>query len=140
MILGRVERTKHAIELTLDSISFNSWNNQGSGSRVTFQGIVRPTEDGKEITSIHYECYREMALKNLENIVSDAEQKYGIDYISLVHRMGEVHPGEVSVLVDVFSRHRKEGFLCCSEIIERIKKETPIWKKFFFRDGGTLWK
>lgn len=111
-----------------------------SGGRVTFSGIVRPTEDGKAIEALHYEAYMEMAVKSLENIVRDAISVYSVKYVFAAHRTGRVRAGEPSVIVDAFAEHRSEAFKACSLIIDRIKKEVPVWKKVMYSDGSYQWK
>ncbi len=111
-----------------------------SGGRVTFSGIVRPTEDGRLITGIDYNAYSEMALKSLESIVKDTIGIYGNTFITAVHRTGFVGNGEASVLVDVFDGHRANAFKACSLVIDRIKTEVPVWKNIVYKDGKKGWK
>lgn len=113
---------------------------RNTGGRVTFSGTVRPTENGKEIVEIFYESYREMAVGVLESIAKDAVSLYDVIHIFAVHRTGSVRTGEPSVVVDVFAEHRTEAFKACSLVIDRIKKEVPIWKKIVYSDGTERWK
>ncbi len=112
----------------------------GTGGRVTFSGTVRPTENGKAIDALRYDAYNDMAIKNLEAIVKEALELYGPLHVTAVHRTGTVNVGEASVVVDVFSEHRAEGFKACSLIIDRIKKEVPVWKQVMYSDGSRQWK
>lgn len=104
-------------------------NHDGCGAIVVFTGTVRPLESGNSINELHYECYPEMAYKLIEDIVRSAMKKYGLNDAVVVHRYGDVPAGEASVVVAASSGHRKEAFGGCSEIIDRIKAEVPIWKK-----------
>lgn len=113
---------------------------EGSGGRVTFSGVVRPTEDGRDIDFLSYDAYSDMAIKNLENIAREALLLYKPLYIYAIHRIGTVKVGDASVVVDVFSEHRTEGFKACSLVIDRIKQEVPIWKKVIYSDGSQKWK
>lgn len=140
MSMETLKEGKSRISIVEEPISLMNEAHEGSGSRVTFYGIVRPLEDGRKILHIHYECYHEMAMKSLESIVRDAESRFHPDHVNVTHRIGDVKPGEESVVVDVFTSHRKDGFSCCSYIMDRIKKETPIWKCFYFLDGSSQWK
>lgn len=113
---------------------------ENTGGRVTFSGTVRPTEDGKRIIEIIYDSYREMAVNILENIVKDTVSLYDTIHVFAVHRTGSVKAGEPSVVVDVHAEHRADAFKACSLVIDRIKKEVPIWKKIVYSDGTQKWK
>lgn len=113
---------------------------ENAGGRVAFYGIVRPSESGDSIDALDYDAYVEMALSSMEKIALEAIELYDPLYVYAVHRTGLVKTGEPSVLVDVSCGHRGEAFKACSLIIDRIKKEVPIWKKVVFSDGTGKWK
>ncbi|MEM3852390.1 MAG: molybdenum cofactor biosynthesis protein MoaE [Methanomassiliicoccales archaeon] len=102
---------------------------QGAGAIVSFAGIVRPEENGQTIHSIYYEAYVSMAKRKFEQIILECSSKGVIDVVVL-HRTGVVPVGETSVVVAVSSFHRKEAFETCEKIMDRMKKEVPIWKKY----------
>ena len=95
----------------------------GAGAIVTFQGTTRDVE------SLEYEAYREMAEERLEAIVTEAVARHGLEAAAAEHRVGTVPRGEASVAVAASAAHRGEAFAGAREIIDRIKAETPIWKK-----------
>ncbi len=101
----------------------------GCGSTVSFSGIVRPEEGGKAISSLYYEHYPGMAERMIAAILADVLKKFNIRDAVVLHRTGEVPAGDVSVVVAVSSGRRKDGFRACEEIIDRLKKTVPIWKK-----------
>lgn len=100
-----------------------------SGAVVVFSGVVRPWEGKDRIEKLHYEHYPEMATKRIGEIVTESVEKWKLADATVVHRVGDVPAGELSVVVAVSSERRKNAFGGCAEIIERIKKEVPIWKK-----------
>ncbi|MCL4447949.1 MAG: molybdenum cofactor biosynthesis protein MoaE [Thermoplasmatales archaeon] len=109
------------------------------GSTVTFEGIVRRTESSKEIIHLFYDSDQKLAEEELNRILDEAVEKFGLIDSIAVHRVGMVKPGEISLLVAVSSSHRKEGFEGCSYIVEAIKQRLPIWKKDHFKDGTESW-
>lgn len=100
----------------------------GTGAVVVFEGIIRPSEEGKRVDAVYYEAYREMAERQMESILEEAGRE-GIMDAAAVHRIGLVRAGETSVVVAVCSEHRAEAFRACAEIIAKIKETVPIWKK-----------
>jgi molybdopterin synthase catalytic subunit len=94
-----------------------------AGAVVTFQGTTR------DVDSLSYEAYREMAEDRLAAIVADAVEHHGLEAAAAEHRVGSVPLGEASVAVAVSAAHRAEAFAGAREIIDRIKDEAPIWKK-----------
>ncbi|MEM4778801.1 MAG: molybdenum cofactor biosynthesis protein MoaE [Thermoplasmatales archaeon] len=109
------------------------------GSSVTFEGIVRRDEGGKELSFLLYEAERDLAERELMNILEEAKQKYHFEDAIAVHRIGKLAPGERSLFVRVFSEHRKEGFEGCIYIVDELKRRLPIWKKDIYNDGSEKW-
>jgi molybdopterin synthase catalytic subunit len=121
-------------EIKLGEI-LNSSIDKTCGAVVSFTGVVRRENKGKEVKEIFYESYDKMALKVLKDIEKEAIEKFGVENVQIIHRKGILKPGEVSLLIAVSSKHRQEAFLACWFIIEEIKKSLPVWKKEVFEDG-----
>ena len=100
----------------------------GYGAMLEFLGVVRPSEQGKSIAAIDYEAYPAMAQKQGMKLVSEIAAKHKLLALHVIHRIGIVPCGEISLRVRVWSSHRGEGFAACSELIERLKQDIPIWK------------
>jgi MoaE-MoaD fusion protein len=94
-----------------------------AGAIVTFQGTTRDVEE------LEYEAYREMAEERIAAIVGEAIDRHALEAAAAEHRLGAVPLGEASVLVAASAAHRAEAFAGAREIIDRIKEESPIWKK-----------
>jgi molybdopterin synthase catalytic subunit len=109
------------------------------GAVVTFLGTVRDLTDGKVTTSLEYEAHPALAEKALADIEAEARQRWAIGEVALVHRLGHLDIGEVSVAVAVSCPHRAEAFEACRYIIERLKQQVPIWKKEHWADGTQEW-
>jgi molybdopterin synthase catalytic subunit len=76
-----------------------------------------------------------MALGMLEQIGREVHEKWPINRVGIIHRLGRIEITESSVVIIVTSAHRKVAFEACHYAIDRLKKIVPIWKKEFFEDG-----
>ena len=106
------------------------------GAAVTFEGVVRNQTRGRRTLYLDYEAYEEMALQQLEQLASEALEKFQIRDVAIVHRLGHLEIGETSVLIAVASPHRGPAFDACRWIIDTLKRTVPIWKKEYFEDGA----
>ena len=106
------------------------------GAAVVFEGIVRDNTRGRRTLYLDYEAYESMALKQMETLCERARSNFPIRAVTLVHRLGRLKIGEISVLIVVASAHRGPAFEACRWIIDTLKKTVPIWKKEHFEDGA----
>ena len=109
------------------------------GASMLFTGVVRNHNQGRAVEGVRYDVYEEMATGILTQIAEEAKQLVGIDHIAVVHRVGELTVGDVSVAIAVSSPHRAEAFEACRFIIEEIKKRLPVWKKERYGDSVEEW-
>lgn len=109
-----------------------------TGATVTFVGTTRDHNDGRHVTRLEYEAYPEMATAEMRKIGTIACQRWPIERIAIVHRVGVVPIGEASVVIAVSAGHRRAAFEACHFAIDRLKEVVPIWKKEHF-DGGEVW-
>jgi len=100
-----------------------------AGAMVEFWGVVRRFEDGREIEGIVYEAHREMAEHQLKRIAEQAVEEFGLNFVTIHHRIGFIAVAEPSLVVGVTSPHRGEGFRAAQWIVDELKKKVPIWKK-----------
>jgi molybdopterin synthase catalytic subunit len=111
------------------------------GAHDIFLGQVRnDIIDNKTVAAINYEAYREMADEIFDDIRESAFAKYNLVCMHIYHSLGIVKSGEICLFVFVSSKHRKEAFLACQDIVEQIKAMTPIWGKEIFEDDSFVWK
>jgi molybdopterin synthase catalytic subunit len=110
----------------------------GAGAIVTFIGTTRNHNEGRRVSLLEYEAYPEMALREMQKIADTARQRWPIDRVAIVHRIGTVPIGEASVVIAVSAGHRVAAFEACHFAIDRLKEVVPIWKKEHF-EGGELW-
>jgi len=106
------------------------------GAVVVFDGIVRNHTRGRRTLYLVYESYEEMALKQMQSLAQEAQTRFAIRDVLLVHRLGRLEVGETSVLIAVASAHRAAAFDACRWLIDTLKKTVPIWKKEHFEDGA----
>lgn len=99
------------------------------GACATFTGSMRDFNDGERVTSMVLEHYPGMTEKHLETIAADARARWELDDVLVVHRTGEVRPGDPIVLVATWSAHRAHAFEACRHIMEDLKSSAPFWKK-----------
>ena len=109
------------------------------GATALFVGRVRNHHQGKAVQKLFYDCYLRMAEKMIGDIVDLAKEEWKVVGINILHRIGELKIGDIAIAIAVHSFHRAEAFLACREILERIKKTVPIWKKEFYGDGTQEW-
>ncbi len=106
-----------------------------SGAVVIFDGVARDNTKGRPTLYLEYEGYTEMALRLLEQIGREIHEKWPVNRVGIIHRLGRVDITESSVVILVTSAHRKVAFEACHYAIDRLKKIVPIWKKEYFEDG-----
>jgi len=107
-------------------------SNLSIGAVVTFTGFVRDLYDNndlKKLEQLELEHYAGMTEKMLSLIESEANKRWPLEAIEIVHRVGILMPGEPIVLVAVASKHRNDAFEACHFIIDYLKVEAPFWKK-----------
>ena len=110
-----------------------------AGAVVLFLGITRQFTQGRETTSLSYEAYREMAVKELERLEQQARDRWPLVDCSIVHRLGEVPLAEASVAIAVSSPHRGDAFEAGRWLIDTLKETVPIWKQEHWADGDAEW-
>jgi len=109
------------------------------GAVVLFLGTVRDLTEGRETVALDYEAYPRMAEQKLAEIEAQTRARWPVGEIALVHRVGHLEVGEVSVAVAVSCPHRGQAFEACRHAIDRLKEIVPIWKKENWADGSTEW-
>lgn len=123
-----------------DSIAKHS-SKKNIGAHTIFLGQVRNDKiEGKEVQSIEYSAYEEMAEKEFHIIREEAFTNYKLTCMHIYHSIGTVKAGEISLFVFVSAPHREEVFVACADIVTQIKERVPIWGKEMLEDGTHFWK
>ena len=108
------------------------------GAVATFSGTVRNNARGKHVTALSYEAYPEMAEAEMRKIAAEVYAQWPECRVAMLHRIGKLEIGEVSVAIAVATPHRKASFEACEFAINRLKETVPIWKKEAY-DDGEVW-
>jgi molybdopterin synthase catalytic subunit len=110
------------------------------GAVVTFTGTVRDHAEGRSgVSRLEYEAYDTQVLPVLTEIAADVRRRWpDVGRVALLHRVGEVDLGAVSVVVVVSAPHRGEAFEAAKHAIDTLKRTVPIWKREFW-DGQQAW-
>ena len=109
------------------------------GAVVTFLGTVRDLTGEQVTVALDYEAYAPMAEKKMAEIEADTRKRWPVGNISMIHRLGHLEVGDISVAVAVSCPHRAQAFEACRHAIDRLKELVPIWKKENWSDGRTEW-
>lgn len=126
--------------LIAESISHHQVKTNIGGHSI-FLGQVRSDEmNGGTVQAIDYTAYTDMALEKTHSIREDIFAKYNLTCMHIYHSLGKVNAGEISLFVFTSSKHRKAAIDACSELVERIKKELPIWGKEIISNNNSVWK
>ncbi|MFD2201403.1 molybdenum cofactor biosynthesis protein MoaE [Shivajiella indica] len=111
------------------------------GGHSIFLGQVRADQkEGGSVRAIEYTAYEDMALEKAFEIREDIFSKYPLSCMHIYHSLGEVKTGEICLFVFTSSKHRKAAIDSCEELVERIKKELPIWGKELVDNDKSVWK
>lgn len=132
-----------AVRITADPIDVGEASalvaDPGAGGTCVFTGTVRDHSPAGEVTGLRYEAWEELALVRLRAIAEDLAERWPLRRVAIVHRIGDLSVGEVSVVVACSAAHRPEAFEACREGIERLKADVPIWKRESLVSGESAW-
>ncbi|RDI49301.1 molybdenum cofactor biosynthesis protein MoaE [Nocardia mexicana] len=107
------------------------------GAVVVFTGKVRNHDGGQSVSALEYSAHPQ-AETFLERVCAEVSAAAGLP-VAAVHRVGPLTVGDLAIAVAVAAPHRAEAFGICSELVDRIKHEVPIWKRQLFADGMSEW-
>ena len=131
------------VRLTREPIDYHalteSVRSPHCGAVALFLGTVRDITCEQATVFLDYEAYAPMAEKKLNEIEAEIHRKWPVEKVAMVHRLGRLAVGEVSVAVAVSCPHRAEAFEACRYAIDTIKELVPIWKKENAPDGSGEW-
>ncbi|WP_072375166.1 molybdopterin synthase catalytic subunit MoaE [Hyphomicrobium sp. NDB2Meth4] len=109
------------------------------GAIVTFTGKVRGDDDGREVSTLTLEHYPEMTEAEMARIEQEAMQRWPLQAVLMLHRVGELKAGDNIVLVIAASAHRQAAFEAASFLMDYLKTRAPFWKKETGADGSSTW-
>ena len=106
------------------------------GAVVTFTGICRGDESGRPLAALTLEHFPEMAEAEIARHVEDAQSRWPLLGVTVVHRYGRLTPGEQIVLVVTAASHRHEAFAAAEFLMDFLKTRAPFWKQVEYADGA----
>lgn len=109
-----------------------------AGAIVTFTGVVRDNGRGQAVTALDYEAYAPAAEKMMARVADEIQDRWGLERVAIIHRIGHLPVGEASVVISISSPHRDAAFDACRYAIARLKEIVPIWKKEHY-ENGAVW-
>ncbi|VTU00694.1 molybdenum cofactor biosynthesis protein : Molybdopterin converting factor, large subunit OS=Singulisphaera acidiphila (strain ATCC BAA-1392 / DSM 18658 / VKM B-2454 / MOB10) GN=Sinac_3710 PE=4 SV=1: MoaE [Gemmataceae bacterium] len=131
------------VRLTREPIDFHalteSVRDPHCGAVATFLGTVRDVTGAQVTVYLDYDAYGPMAEKKLAEIEARVRERWPVAHVAMVHRLGRLAVGEVSVAVAVSSPHRAEAFDALRFAVDTLKELVPIWKKENAPDGTGEW-
>ncbi len=98
------------------------------GAVVSFVGVMRDFNEDETVQAMTLEHYPGMTEKQIELVCQEAMNRYSVDDVLVVHRVGDITPDEPIVLVAVWSAHRAAAFDGCRYVINYLKQRAPFWK------------
>ena len=110
-----------------------------AGAVLIFCGDIRNHSQQKEVTYLEYEAHERMALKQISKIVEEAQKKWQIHTVEVIHRLGKLAVKDCSIAIAVSTSHRGDAYEASRYIIDTIKHSVPIWKKEYFVDAPAAW-
>jgi molybdopterin synthase catalytic subunit len=133
-------RNASVVEHEIDPAALiSAVRDQSHGAISIFLGTVRDVNDGRRVTAIDYSAYVAMAQTEMDQIVAEAADAFGIDAVAVEHRLGSLALGDVSIGIAVAHRHRAPALDATRFVIEQIKARVPIWKLEHYADGTSEW-
>jgi len=131
------------IELTNEPIDYHSLTERvrsdQAGAVLLFLGTVREMTDNRQTIALDYEAYPDMALAEMLKIADEAAEQWPIIHQGIVHRLGHLALGEISIAVAVSCPHRDAAYAAGRFLIDELKCRVPVWKKENWSDGSTEW-
>ena len=110
-----------------------------AGAVLIFCGDVRNHSQKKDVSFLQYEANERMALKQITKIIKQAQKKWELHKVEVVHRLGKLAVKDCSIAIAVSTSHRNEAYEASRYIIDTIKHCVPIWKKEHFVNGISSW-
>jgi molybdopterin synthase catalytic subunit len=109
-----------------------------AGAVATFIGTTRISSRGRTVHYLEYEAYGGMAEEVMAELAAELKARYDLCEVAILHRIGRVDIGGISVVIAVSAPHRADALAACKDAIDRLKQIVPLWKKEVY-EGGEEW-
>jgi molybdopterin synthase catalytic subunit len=128
----RVQTQDFSVEAVLDELRQRAGD---CGAMVSFVGLVRELGQAASIQSMTLEHYPGMTEKALTEIAEKAGQRWSLNAMTIIHRVGTLEAGDQIVIVATASQHRRDAFEAAEFIMDYLKTDAPFWKKEHTSEG-----
>ncbi|HUF24790.1 MAG TPA: molybdenum cofactor biosynthesis protein MoaE [Vicinamibacterales bacterium] len=135
---ARFAVSQEALDAALLRSALPSFGGQATGAVITFEGLVRATNQGRQVLRLVYEGYEPMIVRVFEQIAREIDDAWPGTACAIHHRLGTLQIGDVSIVIATASAHRAAAYAASRYAIERVKQIAPIWKHEHF-EGGQVW-
>ena len=105
------------------------------GATASFVGSMRDFNINESVSHMTLEHYPAMTQHYLDKLCEQCKQKFTLDDCLIVHRFGDIKPGDPIVLTAAWSAHRAAAFDACRFLMEELKARAPFWKKEVTEEG-----
>lgn len=105
------------------------------GGLALFVGTVRDHHEGRSVRHLAYTAHEPLAEKVIRDVEQATRERYGVPYVRIVHRLGDLSIGDIAIVCVVRAPHRAEAFDACRYAVDAVKHGAPIWKEEFYTDG-----
>ncbi|MBS7644654.1 MAG: molybdenum cofactor biosynthesis protein MoaE [Candidatus Bathyarchaeia archaeon] len=109
------------------------------GAISIFLGIVKRLNRSRSVKNLELEAYEEVALKIFREIASSIKREYSVNDVRIHHAVGDLNPGEPVMLILVSGSSRHKVVDALKEAVERVKRDSPLWKKEVLLSGESYW-
>ena len=114
-------------------------SDESCGAVIIFLGTVRNENEGRRVKGVNYSAFKEMAEAAFNKICKKAISKWRVRKIAIIHRVGKLKLGDISVIIAVSSPHRGEAYQASRFAIEELKRVSPIWKEELYANKSRRW-
>lgn len=118
--------------------AWNAVESAHTGAVVTFGGIVRNHDGGRDVLKLTYSAHPSAPARMVE-LVTEVAARHPGTRLWAAHRVGELHIGDAALVAAAASAHRGAAFDACRDLVETVKAHVPVWKEQFFADGEVQW-
>ena len=133
VVLAEIRATPLSVDEVVEAV-----RDPGAGAVVTFIGYVRQRDHGESVEVLDYSSH-----PSADDVARDLAARLAADgrviRIGVVHRTGRLTVGDIAVVAAVSAEHRREAFEACSELVDEVKAQLPVWKRQEFADGSEEW-
>lgn len=133
VVFARISESPITVEECADAVA-----NATAGAVVTFAGVVRNHDDGRDVLTLDYTAHPS-AGEVIERVAAAVAAEFPEVAIAVAHRIGSLEVGDVALACAASSAHRAEAFAACARLVDAVKESVPIWKHQGFADGTTEW-